>query len=178
MGTVDARALKDLTARIATVLREMRAGTIGERSKVSQGKLSARTDTGDPSMPPIHKQTIHNIETGTVRDPGFVTVARLVEALGYSLQDFCRCLAGEQIAAAKPPSEGEVSRESAPISSSTTSIASPEDFKIVIDALGKYLMEAVDRAAANAGGRPDGVVTRKTGRRRSNRKLRPSNRSR
>lgn len=57
------------------------------RGKLSQGDLSTMTKTADNPVP-VSPMTISAIERGATRDPGLLTVVRLVEAMGMTLSSF------------------------------------------------------------------------------------------
>lgn len=77
--------------RFRRVLKEAREGKSPLRRGPKMGrpalsKLTASEEPGAP--PPVNSQTIKNIEDGLNKDPGIVTVARLVEGLGLTLSSF------------------------------------------------------------------------------------------
>lgn len=74
--------------RFRETLRKLRQNEVpnGRGMKVGRPALSKLTDRG--AARPVNSQTIKNIEDGRIVDPGLVTVARIVDALGLSLTEF------------------------------------------------------------------------------------------
>lgn len=87
-------------------LRELRKRLVG-----SQGDLSARTKT-DTDETAINPQTISDIETGAIKDPGILTIARLIDALpGMTLSEFFAQIEGNSDSASVRETEPVPSRE-------------------------------------------------------------------
>lgn len=87
---------------------ELKAAREG-RSALRRGErlgrpgLSKRTKTDQGTA--VNSQTIKNIEDGLIADPGLVTVARIVEAMGLTLSQFFAQIEG--LPAASPQSTTE-----------------------------------------------------------------------
>jgi transcriptional regulator with XRE-family HTH domain len=69
--------------RFAEVLRSCRERTVG-----TQEDLSTKTADEANGLSAIDAQTISNIERGKSKDPRFLTVVRLVLAMGLTLSEF------------------------------------------------------------------------------------------
>lgn len=67
--------------RFRKTLREQRKKHVGGRPQLAKR-------TAASGKKPVHPQTIRDIEAGEIEDPGVLTVARLVEAMGLTLSDF------------------------------------------------------------------------------------------
>jgi len=75
--------------RFRGVLKEVRVG----KSPIRQGDKLGRPSVSKATRDAFHKiavsaQTIKNIEDGETQDPGIVTIARIIEAMGVRLSDF------------------------------------------------------------------------------------------
>lgn len=132
---------------VRALLREIREGKRGG-ARLSRHALSDLTHSKDSTMPRINAQTIHNIETGKSKEPGFHTIARLVEAMGLTVSDFCRQIEG------LPPATLVADHGTTPAdprgrhdpAAPSTAPYTTDDLRTVSEAIGSYLVDAVDRA--------------------------------
>lgn len=117
-------------------LRELRKRLVG-----SQGELSARTKT-DADETPIDTQTISDIETGASKNPGILTVARLIEALpGVALSTFFAHVEGNTTPASVTSDQNPVTPEGGPADDDET-LPTPEQERTYIT-IGKAIAQIV-----------------------------------
>jgi hypothetical protein len=93
--------------RVRAELKAAREG-IGLRQgpKIGRPALSRMTQAGFDK--PVNSQTIKNIEDGRIADPGIVTIARIVEALGLTLATFFARVEGTDLSRHSTDQESEL----------------------------------------------------------------------
>lgn len=71
-------------------LKNMRLGktTLRLPHKIGRPTVSKMTTNVSKFRTPVNAQTIKNIEDGLARDPGIVTISRIVESMGVALSAF------------------------------------------------------------------------------------------
>jgi hypothetical protein len=80
-------------------LKNARIGRSPLRRGPKLGRPAVSKLTAQGHATPVNSQTIKNIEDGRIADPGIVTIARIVEAMGLRLAEFFAQVEGRPLSA-------------------------------------------------------------------------------
>lgn len=161
-------------ARVRSELKAAREGT-GLRRGPKIGRLALSRLTQEGFDKPVNGQTIKNIEDGRIADPGIVTIARIVEAMGLTLATFFARVEGVDPSRHSTDQESELSGGSdVPTAAERDRLSRVESdistlkaqFAVLQSATGKIIDRAFPPAKnrSAAGGKTGGRrVPRKTG---------------